>query len=122
MLGIQKPGLPALIFQLALGYLVPPNLEGLVLTHFSHRVMAYVNYPCLFSFLFIASKLSIKLKDARKDINLALLCIIAQIALGIWVVYSRLTFYVTALHLSLALIILSITLLAWFKYIDKSYT
>lgn len=117
----SKAGLACPDFPTCLGYLVPPNLEGIVLTHFSHRIMAYV-ITLVFIVLFIISKLSTKLKDARKDIDLALLCIIAQIVLGILVVYSRLTFYVTALHLSLALIILSITLLAWFKYINKSYT
>lgn len=113
-------GLACPDFPTCLGYFIPPNLSGIVLTHFSHRIMAYL-ISIVFVVLFLTSKFTTTLKAADRNISLVLLFIIAQIVLGIWVVESRLTFYVTALHLSLALIILSITLMTWFKYIDKKY-
>ena len=116
----SKAGLACPDFPTCLGYIVPPDLSGIVLTHYSHRIMAYI-ISLIFIGLFITSKLTKALKAADKNIILILVCIIVQIFLGAWVVSSRLTFYVTALHLSLALVILSFTLLTWFKYINKSY-
>ena len=39
-----------------------------------------------------------------------------QVGLGVLVVTTGLAFYVTAVHLSIALVILSLCLLTWFEY------
>lgn len=113
-------GLACPDFPTCLGYLVPPNLAGTVLIHYSHRVMAYV-ISAVFIFLFIISRKKSSFEPLRKNISLILACIIGQVLLGILVVETRLTFYVTALHLALALIILSFTLITWFKCINRNY-
>lgn len=113
-------GLACPDFPTCLGYLVPPDLSGKVLIHYSHRLMAYI-ISIIFILLFILSGKQQNLGFVSKNISLILVCIIAQVLLGILVVESRLTYYVTALHLGLALIILSFTLITWFKCINKSY-
>lgn len=114
-------GLACPDFPTCLGYLIPPNLSGTVLTHFSHRILGYAIF-FIFLVLLIFSKFTNSLKKADKNIVLAFAFIVVQIVLGVFVVQSKLTFYFTALHLGIALVILSITLITWFKYFNKSYT
>ncbi len=111
-------GLACPDFPKCLGFWIPPSLTGSVLIHFFHRVVAYV--ICLvFVILFISSRHKKKYELALPYLKAALLFIFIQIVIGVLVVLSKLTFYITALHLSIGLVILSLTLFIWFKYLEK---
>ena len=114
----SQAGLACPDFPKCLGYWIPPELSGKVLVHFSHRIIAYLIF-IIFLTLYFISKTIKNLNPYRKYINLAILFVLFQIILGIAVVYTKLTFYITALHISFALIILSITLFAWFKLSEE---
>lgn len=116
----SEAGLACPDFPKCLGYWIPPSLSGAVLVHFGHRILAYTIF-IIFLAIFLFSKINNKLEEANPNLLIALICIISQILLGILIVFSQLKYYVTALHLSIGLIILSMTLLTWFKYIKKSY-
>lgn len=111
-------GLACPDFPKCLGFWIPPSLAGLVLNHYSHRLLAYFIF-IIFIVIFILSNYKNNLKDANNYLLTACLLIVFQVMLGVLVVLTKLTFYVTALHLSIGLAILSITLLIWFKYINK---
>lgn len=116
----SKAGLACPDFPTCLGYWIPPSLSGSIISHFSHRVLAYF-IAILFTAIFLYAKINNKLKEASPYLGIIILCIFCQIGLGILVVLTQLKFYVTALHLSIGLIILALTLYIWFKYIKKSY-
>ena len=111
-------GLACPDFPRCLGFWIPPSLAGIVLNHYSHRLLAYFIF-IIFIVIFILSNYKNSLKDANNYLLTACLLIVFQVMLGVLVVLTQLTFYVTALHLSIGLAILSITLLMWFKYINK---
>jgi len=111
-------GLACPDFPKCLGFWIPPSLAGIVLNHYSHRLLAYFIF-IIFIVIFILSNYKNNLKDANNYLLTACLLIVFQVMLGVLVVLTKLTFYITALHLSIGLAILSITLLIWFKYINK---
>ena len=113
-------GLACPDFPTCLGFWIPPSLSGQVLNHYSHRILAYFIF-IVFTVLLVYTQKRKNFDTARPYLKAAFLFIIFQIALGALVVLSGLTFYVTALHLSIGLVILSLTLYIWFKYLDKSY-
>ncbi|HVY55372.1 MAG TPA: COX15/CtaA family protein, partial [Thermodesulfobacteriota bacterium] len=113
-------GLACPDFPKCLGYWIPPQLSGLILNHFAHRVVAYV-ITITVLILLAASYVSNGLRMYRKSL-LILICLIAvQISLGVGVVQTKLNFAVTALHLSFALLILSLVLYNWFAGMEESY-
>jgi len=69
--------------------------------------------------LFVKSFYNKEYELATPYLKAANLFIFVQIALGALVVLSELTFYVTAFHLSVGLVILSLALFIWFKYLEK---
>jgi len=112
-------GLACPDFPTCLGFWIPPSLAGIVLNHYAHRLLAYFIF-IVFITLFIVSNYKENLKDANSYLLTACLLIVFQVMLGVLVVMTQLTFYVTAIHLSVGLAILSVTLLLWFKYINKN--
>lgn len=112
-------GLACPDFPTCLGYWIPPELSGKVLAHFTHRAVAYLLTAVFICVLFL-SRISARLKEARGNMSWAVSLLFLQIGLGILVVTSKLVFYVTALHLSIGLLILSLCLLTWFGYISKN--
>lgn len=113
-------GLACPDFPTCLGYWIPPGLSGIILNHFAHRVVAYVITLTVLALL-VSSYMSNGLRMYRKEL-LILLCLIAvQISLGVGVVQTKLNFAVTALHLSFALLILSLVLYTWFEGMEESY-
>lgn len=114
-----EAGLACPDFPTCLGYWIPPELSGKVLAHFSHRTVAYL-LTVLFIGVMLLSRKSAGLKEARKNMSWAVALLFLQIGLGILVVTSKLVFYVTAVHLAIGLIILSLCLLTWFGYISKN--
>lgn len=109
-------GLACPDFPTCLGYWIPPELSGKILAHFAHRTGAYL-LAIVFVVLAVACRKHSRLARAGRNMSLALACVFVQIGLGIFVVTTGLAFYVTALHLAVALAILSLVLLAWFDYV-----
>ena len=114
-----EAGLACPDFPTCLGYWIPPELSGKVLAHFSHRTVAYL-LTVMFICVMFLSKKSARFKEARKNMSWAVALLFLQIGLGILVVTSKLVFYVTAVHLAIGLLILSLCLLTWFGYISKN--
>ena len=107
-------GLACPDFPECLGYWIPPQLSGIVLVHFSHRILAYlilISVAILYALSYFSSGLSAN----RSKISVLLGLIFLQIILGVSVIHSKLFFLTTALHLSIALLILSTVLYAWFQ-------
>ena len=113
-------GLACPDFPTCLGYWIPPELSGIILNHFVHRLLAYV-ITITVLILLLSSYVTKGLRKFRKEL-LLLICLIAlQIALGVGVVQTKLNFAVTALHLSIALLILSLVLYTWFRGMEERY-
>lgn len=111
-------GLACPDFPKCLGYWIPPELSGAILTHFSHRIIAYF-ITVVFILIFIYSRFSDKLEHIKRNINLITVFLILQIAVGAFVVITSLRFYLTAVHLSFAILIFSFTLLSVFRTSEK---
>jgi len=105
--GLACPDFPA-----CLGKWVPPFLAGPVLAHFSHRTLGYL------VLLTAAMVYLVVLRDPRQRGNrpLALsflLLVAAQVGVGALVVLSGLHYLATALHLTVALGMLSVLAHLW---------
>ncbi len=112
-------GLACPDFPKCLGFWIPPELSGTVLTHFSHRLFAYLIFTTvaiLFAFSYFDSRLSAN----RLRISILLGLVLFQIILGVSVIDSKLFFLTTALHLSIALLILSTVLYTWFQEMKEN--
>jgi heme a synthase len=113
-------GLACPDFPTCLGYWIPPQLTGIILNHFVHRAVAYI-ITLMVLVLLVSSYMTNGLRTYRR-VLLILICLIAvQISLGVGVVQTKLNFAVTALHLSFALLILSLVLYTWFEGMEESY-
>jgi heme A synthase len=113
-------GLACPDFPTCLGYWIPPQLTGIILNHFVHRAVAYI-ITLTVLVLLVSSYTTNGLRTYRR-VLLILICLIAvQISLGVGVVQTKLNFAVTALHLSFALLILSLVLYTWFEGMEESY-
>jgi len=115
----SSSGLACPDFPTCLGYWIPPQLSGIILNHFMHRSLAYI-ITIIVAILLIASYTSTALSKYRLELLLLVGFIILQILLGAGVVLTKLNFAVTALHLSVALLILSTALYAWFRGMRES--
>ena len=113
-------GLACPDFPKCLGYWIPPQLTGIILNHFVHRVVAYV-IALTVLILLLASYVSSGLRLYRRSLVILICLIAVQISLGVGVVQTKLNFAVTALHLSFALLILSLVLYTWFSGMEESY-
>jgi cytochrome c oxidase assembly protein subunit 15 len=114
-------GLACPDFPRCLGYWIPPNLSGLVLNHLIHRTVAYL-ITILVLITLVSSYIISGLKTFRRALLILFVLILVQIALGVGVVQTKLYFAVTALHLSFALLILSLSFYTWFLGMERSRT
>jgi len=114
----SSAGLACPDFPTCLGQWVPPLISDTVITHFSHRLVAYTIF-IIFAVLFLYSMVSGRLDYVKRNITFILLLIIVQIFLGAMVVLTHLSYDLTALHLSVAILIFSFTLHAFFKSSEK---
>jgi heme A synthase len=112
-------GLACPDFPTCLGYWIPPELSGLILNHFVHRALAYL-ITLIVAILLIVSYISSSLNKYRLELLLLICFIVLQILLGVGVVLTKLNFAITALHLSVALLIFSTALYAWFRGMRES--
>ncbi|HSE84275.1 MAG TPA: hypothetical protein VLB01_06985, partial [Thermodesulfobacteriota bacterium] len=65
--------------------------------------------------LYASSYLSHRLQYSRRKILMLVCLVLFQILIGVSVIHSKLHFSATALHLGVALLILSVTLYLWFQ-------
>lgn len=107
-------GLACPDFPKCLGFWIPPELSGIVLTHFLHRTLAYIIFA-VFIFLLIYSRTTDTLQKYRKKIAIVFGLIIFQILLGVGIIHTKLYFAVTATHVFVALLILYILLNTWYS-------
>lgn len=112
-------GLACPDFPKCLGFWIPPNLTGIVLTHFLHRVIAYIVLVSAL-LMYISSYASDKLKGIRTNLMFILALVLVQVLVGVAVVHSKLLFFITAIHITLALLILSTVLYTFFKDMRES--
>lgn len=115
-----EAGLACPDFPKCLGYWIPPVLRGTVLTHYLHRSVAYLIFIVLL-LIFIISFTNSGLRHFRSKIILLILLIFLQVVVGVAVIHSKLFFLLTALHISLALLILGTVLYTWFKDMKESH-
>jgi len=115
----SSSGLACPDFPTCLGYWIPPQLSGIILNHFVHRALAYL-ITLIVAVLLVASYMSSALNKYRLELLLLIGFIVLQILLGVGVVFTQLNFVVTALHLSVALLIFSTALYAWFRGMRES--
>lgn len=113
-------GLACPDFPTCLGYWIPPELSGIILNHFVHRLLAYV-IAITVLILLLSSYMIKGLQVFRKELLILVCLIVLQIALGVGVIQTKLNFAVTALHLSIALLILSLVLYTWFWGMEERY-
>jgi heme a synthase len=113
-------GLACPDFPKCLGHWIPPALRGIVLTHYIHRSVAYLIFIVVFS-IFIFSFINSELRHFRSKIILLIILIFLQILVGVGVIHSKLFFMITAIHISLALLILGTVLYTWFKDMKESH-
>jgi len=115
----SEAGLACPDFPTCLGYWIPPELSGIVLIHFSHRTLAYVIFLTVLA-IFIGTYLNSALRRDRSKVLILLGLIFVQIGIGVGVIHSKLYFLTTALHLAVALLILSIVLHTWFQEMTEN--
>jgi len=112
-------GLACPDFPTCLGYWIPPELSGIILIHFAHRTLAYL-ITTVVILLLIFSYASKGLAKYRNEILVILGLIVVQVLLGVLVISSKLHFLITALHLLVALFILTAAFYTWFQCVRKS--
>jgi heme a synthase len=113
-------GLACPDFPKCLGHWIPPVLKGIVLTHYIHRSVAYLIFIVVLS-IFSYSFVNRQLRHFRSKIILLVILIFLQILVGVGVVHSKLFFGITAIHISLALLILGTVLYTWFQDMKESH-
>lgn len=107
-----QAGLACPDFPTCLGHWLPPLLNGPVLIHFSHRLLAYFILVTT-AILYIAALMDERLHRQRKPALFLVIIGILQIGVGAGVVQSGLNFAATALHLAVALVMLSTLVCMW---------
>ncbi len=113
-------GLACPDFPRCLGYWIPPELSGTVLTHFSHRTFAYIIFTTVFA-IFLSTYLNSDLRHNRPKVLILLGLTAVQIIMGVGIIHSKLYFLTTALHLAVALLILSVVLYTWFQEMGENH-
>ena len=118
-----QAGLACPDFPTCLGQWLPPLLDGPVLIHFSHRLLAYLILVTM-AVLYIAALRDERLRRQRKPALFLVIIGTLQIGVGAGVVQSGLNFAATALHLAVALAMLSTLVWMWVREVrgDASST
>jgi heme A synthase len=105
-------GLACPDFPTCLGKWIPPLLSGPVLAHFSHRTLGYlVLLTAVMLYLFV--RWDPRQRGNRPLALTFLVLVAAQVGVGAMVVLSSLYYLVTALHMAVALGILSVLASLW---------
>ncbi len=114
----SKAGLACEDFPTCKGAWIPPVSDWLEVVQMSHRFMAmliFITFTVLYAATFVDSSLA---PHRNASFMLLVLCV-AQIAVGALVVLSGLSFVATAVHLALALCILSLLFHMWAREVRQ---
>ena len=114
----SQAGLACEDFPTCMGEWIPPVANWLEVVQMSHRFMALLLFVT-FSVLYTATFIDSDLASHRNTSFMLLVLSVAQIAVGALVVLSGLSFVATAIHLVLALCILSLLFHMWAKEARK---
>ena len=105
----SNAGLACPDFPRCLGYWLPPYLSKTVFVHLFHRISGVVILVISFWLFFKAYYIKADLEILLNLKRLAFLVLI-QVAVGVYVVLSKLAFSMTAIHLLIALLIVGVIL------------
>jgi heme A synthase len=89
-----------------------PHLSGMVLIHYSHRILAYLIIGTIIA-LYAAIFMDERVKRHRQSALLLVILSFVQTCVGAGVVQSGLNFAATAIHLATALVMLLVTGSMW---------
>lgn len=113
-----EAGLACSDWPTCLGGIVPTVLDGRVLIHFSHRVLAALVFLTVVA-LYAAVGLDRRLQESRGLARALLLLAIGQVVIGGAVVLSQLYFLAAGLHLAVALAMLLILFRLWAREVRR---
>lgn len=113
-----EAGLACSDWPTCLGGIVPTVLDGPVLIHFSHRVLAALVFLTVVA-LYAAVGLDRRLQESRGLARGLLLLAIGQVVIGGAVVLSQLYFLAAGLHLAVALAMLLILFRLWAREVRR---
>lgn len=113
-----EAGLACSDWPTCLGGIVPTVLDGPVLIHFSHRVLAALVFLTVVA-LYAAVGLDRRLQESRGLARALLLLAIGQVVIGGAVVLSQLYFLAAGLHLAVALAMLLILFRLWAREVRR---
>jgi len=108
----SEAGLACPDFPSCLGSLIPPVLGGKVLLHFTHRLLAYLIFLTMAA-LFVVTITDGRMKKSQGGALMLMFLVLGQIAVGAVVVRTGLYYVATALHLAVALAILTVLTWMW---------
>jgi heme A synthase len=100
------------------GGILPKVLNGPILIHFSHRVLAALVFFTIVA-LYAAVALDVRLKESKGLARALLLLAFGQIVIGGAVVLSKLYFLAAALHLAVALGMLTVLFHLWAREVKR---
>jgi len=107
-----EAGLACPDFPTCLGRWLPSFLDPGVLAHYSHRVTGYLIFLTALA-LYLGVRRDPRQRDSRGLAAAFLFLVAAQVAVGVLVVLTKLEFLAAALHLAVALGILSVLAHLW---------
>ena len=105
----SNAGLACPDFPRCLGYWLPPYLSDTVFAHLSHRISGIL-ILLISLFLFLKGFFKKESRDIFLNLKRLLVLVFLQIAVGVFVVISKLAFSMTAIHLFIALLIVGVIL------------
>jgi len=111
-------GLACTDWPTCLGGLFPGVLNGGVLIHFTHRVLAALVFLTIVA-LYTAVVLDSRLKESRGLARALLLLALGQVLIGGAVVLTRLYFLATGLHLAVALGMMTVLFHLWVREVRR---
>jgi heme A synthase len=101
------------------GGFLPLSLDGHVLAHFSHRILAALVFLTIAA-LYAAAFLDARLARSRGPAGVLLLLALAEVGIGGLVVLTRLSYLAAALHLAVALGMLAVLFRMWARAVLAS--
>lgn len=114
----SKAGMACKDFPTCMGAWIPPVSNWLEVVQMFHRFMALLIFVT-FAVLYAATYIDPDLASHRNNSFMLLVLSVAQIAVGALVVLSGLSFVATAIHLALALCILTLLFHMWAREVRR---
>lgn len=106
-------------FPRCLGFWVPPVLSGTVLIHFLHRAAAYLVLVGTLA-AWLTSRFHAGGKPYSRGLLVVLVLVGVQILIGVAVIHTGLNVMSAAYHILVAIMILTLLAVAWFRAMGES--